>query len=222
MPGDIAKPQRHRALSPNNLNENQMVVTLRDEHENLRRAGIQAGLKFQEIAYNRRSNTVIAYFRSGQTGRLYYRKSSSVRYREVADLGGRVTAGRAVVAAEAPVLFANLLAYHDDSEGADWWGVARLNTQTGRLSAAFRQEDLKLRRPYSQGWVRELLDSWPDGRGVVCVMSFSRPPTAAEKRRWKSRGGGGELMSVGEHWICDLDLERKRYKRLTQLKAMFY
>lgn len=159
-----------------------MVGTLRDEEENRKRAGIEAGLKLQQIAYNRKSKTVIAYFRSGQTGRLYYRKSDSARYRQVADFGDRVTSGRVVVAADAPVLFANLSAHRDDSEGSHWWGVARLNTRTGRLTPAFRQEDVKLRRPYLRGWVDDLLDAWSNGRGAVCVMAFERLATAAEKR----------------------------------------
>ena len=97
-----------------------------------------------------------------------------------------------------------------------------MDVRTGKITLVFSQGDLKLSPPYSRGWVRELLESWPDGRGVVCIMSFERPPTGAEKKRWRSQGLPGELVGAGDHWICDLDLQQKTYERLTELKAMFF
>jgi len=192
-------------------------MTDRREIQDLRKAGIRPGSRLQKITYNTSSEAVVAHFRAGRVGSLYYRKRDSARYRRVAQLGeGMVTASAA------PVLLVNVREFSADSPGASWRGVARMDIRTGKVARVFCEKDLKIPRPYSSGWVRELLESWADGRGVVCIMSFVRTASAAEKKSWSSQRRGGELITAGEHWICDLNLEKKTYERLTLLKAMFF
>ncbi len=194
----------------------------RDPQDELRNAGIKPGSRLQKITYNRRGKAVVALFQVGRVGSLYYRKQGSARYRKVAALGARVSYRDLVTAAAAPTVFVNLLEFSIESGGASWHGVARIDLPGGKMTPVFSEEDLKLSHPYSRGSVRELLEAWPDARGVICIMSFERPPTAAEVKRWHSQGGPGKLIAAGEHWICDLDVERKTYRLLTLLKAMFF
>jgi hypothetical protein len=194
----------------------------RSYEEELRVAGIQPGSTFERIAYNRSSDTVVAQFRSGRVGMLYYRNRRRRRYRKVAQLGERVSYRDVITADAAPMTFVNVLEFGTEAEGGDWLGVARMDMQTRKIALVFCEEDIKLSLPYSRGWVRNLLEAWADGRGVVCIISFIRRATSTEKKRWHSRRGTDEIISAGEHWICDLDLEQKRCKRLTLLRAMYF
>ncbi len=198
------------------------MAGLRNLKEQLKDAGISPGSTFERIVYNRSSDTIIVHFRRGRAGSLYYRKREDVRYRKIRQLARLVRYDHMVSASAVPLVLVNAVKARADSDGSDWLGVARLDLRTKKLEAVFCEQHVRLSRPYSGGWVRELLESWPDGRGVICVMGFSRLPSVAEREEWLVKGGRGTLMSVGEHWICDLDLEEKTFKRLVQLKAMYY
>jgi hypothetical protein len=108
-----------------------------------------------------------------------------------------------------------------DSEGIDWHSVARIDLQSGTIIPAFSREDVQVERPYTVGWVRELHEAWVDGTGAVCTMGFLRNPTSAEEDAWNVEGQG-KLVGTAEYWICDLDLTRKTYERLTQLVGLHF
>lgn len=188
----------------------------------LKSAGIRQGSKHQRTTYNRSGQAVVAIFRHDRTGTLYYRERGRTRYRRVAPLGKRTSYAEIATASAAPVVLVNVREFIAGSEGVSWHSVARLDIRTGGISPLFLPGDVKLAAPYTRGWVHEILESWSDGRGAVCVMSFERPATAAEKRRWRSQGGRGNLASVCDHYVCDLDLEQKTYERLTLLRAIFF
>jgi hypothetical protein len=52
-------------------------------------------------------------------------------------------------------------------------------------------------------------------------MTLVRDPTEAERER-HSIETSATLTSVGDHFLCELNLETRTYTRLTQLAAMYF
>jgi len=191
------------------------------ERDELKEAGIEPGSRLEKLTYNRSAEVVVAHFRRSRVGTLYLRKRSGSRYERIAHLTEHASYEDPVVASWAPVLIVNVREASGESSGIEWYGIARVDLKSGQSARVFCEGDLRLEAPFHRAWVRELHEAWADGSGVVCTMSFLRPPTEAEKERWRSRHGG-ELAGAGEHWICDLNIDARTYQRLALLEGVHF
>ena len=57
--------------------------------------------------------------------------------------------------------------------GADWVGIRRLDLETGNDLRVLDEESLHPPRPYTSGWVSDILSISADGSAAVCTVGLT-------------------------------------------------
>jgi len=188
-------------------------------------AGIRQEAECLRLVYNRHSGLLIAQFRretaiGASVASLYARTRDSSQYLRLTDESDCLSYEDPVSASQAPALVTNVLKWADE-EGGEWHGITRINLAKGAPDVMITETDLKVSPPYLGAWVTTVHSAWDDGRGVVCTIAFERSATEAESTEFFGRTGARRITTV-ESWLCDLNIDQKKYERILQLMATHF
>jgi hypothetical protein len=72
-----------------------------------------------------------------------------------------------------PLLKGKGLPPPSEAWGADWYGVRRVNLETGEDARVLDRESLQPPPPYTAGWVSGILSVSADGSSAVCTVGLT-------------------------------------------------
>lgn len=169
--------------------------------------GISKNYSFQRLLYNPSAEVLLAEVAAGQRHRIFKRHKDARSYEMVDKPRVAVSCCSLVSCSSAPLAYFSVfkMVGTGRSRGANWIGIKRLECVSGRTSTVVKRGQLKLPKPYESGWVAEIVNGWPDGTGLDCVVAMR----------------AANATHLAYH-LCRLNLANRRVQPITELSAFVF
>lgn len=188
--------------------------------------GLPRRSRVRQLLFNPVAGALIALIqaRGGENSpvsRLYWRKKSERRYRQLGKPKANVSYDSPAVAASTPFLFFNVTKYTKLNPSVvvgarklqprqlwagDWVGVYQADLRNGTVRTVLEQETLRQLTGAHRAWITNLVAGWRDGRGLYCVVGLLAGPG--------TQGQGGV-----DYYLCGIDLVRRRLTKISRLEG---
>lgn len=173
--------------------------------------GIPKEYSFCQLLYNHSTQTLIveAVTRPGdyELGRIFRRHRNEKTYTIADEPGPDVTYRFPVSCNAAPLVYFTVFQIVGAARerGANWTTIKSLDCISGSINTAVERGQLVLPPPYISAWVASLVNAWPDGTGLDCVVGMA---SAQES----------ELR----YFLARLDLRTRSIEPIAELKAIVF